>query len=436
MKTNIEDISSVKKKVNVEIESEEIDKRIEAAYKKLGKTARVKGFRTGKVPRNILEKFYGEQILEEVTNAVIRETLPSAIDEAKKFPLTMPAIENEDLKPGQAFKYSALMETRPEFELKDYIGTEVEKENYIVTDDDVLKQLEQIREARGNLIALSEERGIKDGDYVTLDYEAFEGDKAIEGIKATDFPLKMGSKQFYQGVEDALIGIKKGESTEVTIDFEVSYFHTKLAGKTVTFKINIKEIKEISLPELNEDFVKGLGGEITNLEELKQKIKEELVSGEEKRIDSELKARLLRKIAGTVDFELPESLVEYEIDSSVENIRQRILRSGANLEKSGFDEVKIREEIKPGAEKGVKQVFIIGEIARQNNIKVEETDLEDGLRKMSKDFGTNYETIRQYYETNDMLDSFRQGLLREKTLNYLVENARIIPVDPDKIRDK
>jgi trigger factor len=436
MKTNIEDISSVKKKVNVEIESEEIDRRIEAAYKKLGKTARVKGFRTGKVPRNILEKFYGEQILEEVTNTVIRETLPSAIDEAKKFPLTMPAIENEDLKPGQAFKYSALMEIRPEFELKDYVGIEVEKENCVVTDEDVLKQLEQIREARGNLIALSEDRGVKAGDYVILDYEAFEGDKPIEGIKAADFPLKIGSKQFYQGVEEALIGIKKGEATEVTIDFEVSYFHTKLAGKAVTFKINVKEIKEISLPELNEEFVKGLGGEIANLEELKKKIKEELISGEEKRIDSELKARLLRKIADTVDFELPESLVEYEIDSSVENIRQRLLRSGANLEKSGFDEAKIREEIRPGAEKGVKQVFIIGEIASQNNIKVEETDLVEGFRKMSKDFGTNYETIRQYYEANDLLDSFRQGLLREKTLNYLAENARIIPVDPGKIKDK
>lgn len=436
MKTNIEDISSVKKKVNVEIEAEEIDRRIEDAYKKLGRKAQIKGFRTGKVPRNILEKFYGDQVLEDVTNNVIRETLPSAIDETKKFPLTMPSIENGELKAGQSFKYSAVMETRPEFELKDYHGVEVEKEKCIVTDEDVLKQLEQIREARGTLNSIEEDRGIKEGDYVILDYEAFEGDKTIEGVKADNFPLKVGSKQFYQGVEDALIGIKKGEPAEITIDFDKDYFHVKLAGKTVRFKIEVKEIKEISLPELNDEFIKGLGGDVKDLEELKQKIKEELIAGDERRIDNELKARLLKKIADMVEFELPESLVEYEIDSSVENIKQRITRSGASFEKAGFDEAKIREEIRPGAEKGVKQIFIIGEIARQKNIVVGETDLDEGFRKMAKDFGTNMETIRQYYESKDLLDSFRQGLLREKTLNHLVENARIILTDPNKIKDK
>jgi trigger factor len=436
MKTNIEDISSVKKKVNVEIEAEEIDRRIEDAYKKLGKKAQIKGFRAGKVPRNILEKFYGGQVLEDVTNNVIRETLPSAIDETKKFPLTMPSIENEELKAGQSFKYSAVMETRPEFELKDYQGVEVEKEKFNVTDEDVQKQLEQIREARGALNAIGEERGIKEGDYVILDYEAFDGDKPIEGVKAANFPLKVGSKQFYQGVEDALIGVKKGEPTEISVDFDKDYFHAKLADKTIRFKIEVKEIKQIILPELDDEFIKGLGGEVKDLEELKKKIKEELVAGEERRIDSELKARLLRKIADSVEFEVPESLVEYEIDSSLENIKQRIVRSGASLEKAGFDEKKIREEIRPGAEKGVKQIFIIGEIAKQNNITVEDTDLDEGFRKMSKDFGTNMETIRQYYESNDLLDSFRQGLLREKTLNHLVENARIIETDPDKIKDK
>jgi trigger factor len=436
MKTNIENISSVKKKVSVEIEAEEIDRRIDDAYKKLSKSAKVKGFRTGKVPRNILVKFYSEQVMEDVTNSVIRETLPSAIDETKTFPLTMPAIENEELKAGQAFKYNAVMETRPEFELKDYLGMEVQKENCVVTDEDVQKQIEQIREARGALNSISEDRGVKEGDYVILDYEAFEGDKAIEGIKATNFPLKIGAKQFYQGVEEALIGVKKGEPADVKVEFEKTYFHNKLAGKTVNFKIDVKEIKEISLPEVNDEFIKGLGGEFNNLEELYKKIKEDMIAGEEKRLDNEFKARLLRKISETVEFEVPESLVEYEINSSMENIKQRILRSGADLEKSGFDQAKLMEEIRPAAEKSVKQMFIIGEIANQKNITVEEADLAEGFLKMSKDYGADSATIRQYYEANDLMDSYRQGLLREKTLNYLVENARIITVDSGKITGK
>jgi trigger factor len=436
MKTNIEDISSVKKKLNIEIEAEEIDKRIDDAYKKLSKKAQIKGFRTGKVPRNLLEKFYCSQVMDDVTNNLIRDTLPSAIDEVKKFPLSMPTIENEELKPGQVFKYSASIEIRPEFELKDYMGIEIQKENCVVTDENVQKQIEQIREARGTLNPVAEVRGVKNGDYVIIDYEAFEEDKAIEEIKGANFPLKIGDKHFFEGVEDALIGGKKGASVDIKIDFDKEYFHARLAGKNIRFKVEVKDIKEISLPEMNDEFIKGLGGEFNTLEDLRKKIREDMIAGEERRIDNELKLRLLGKIADTVDFELPESLVEYEINASIENIKQRLSRSGSGLEKSGVDQTKLREEIRPAAEKSVKQMFIIGEIAGQNKISVEENDFIEGFRKMANDFGTNHETIRQYYEANDLMDSYRNTLLREKTLNYLVENARIIAVGADKITDK
>lgn len=436
MKTNIEDISSVKKKLNIEIEAEEIDKRINDAYKKLSKTARIKGFRAGKVPRNILEKYYNGQVMEDVTNSLIRDTLPTAIDEIKKFPLTMPTIENEDLKPGQAFKYSASIEVRPEFELKDYLGVEVQKENCIVTDEDIEKQIEQIRESRGTLNPIDEERGVKDGDYVIIDYEAFEGDNAIDGIKSANFPMKVGIGNFYKGVEEELIGAKKGVPIEISKDFDKDYFNPKLAGKSVNFKIEIKDIKEISVPELNDEFIKGLGEDFSTLEDFRNKIQEEMIAGEGKRIDNELKVRLLDKISDTVDFELPESLVEYEIKASLESIRQRMSSSGADLEKSGFDEARIREDIRPAAEKSVKNMFIIGEIADQNKITVDETDLTEGFNKMAGDFSASGEAIRQYYEANDLMDSYRNSLLREKTLNYLVDNARIIPVDADKIKNK
>jgi len=436
MKTNIEDISSVKKKLNIEIEAEEIDKRIDDAYKKLAKTARVKGFRTGKVPRNILEKFYSGQVMEDVTNSLIRDTLPGAIDEIKKFPLTMPTIENEDLKPGQTFKYSASIEVKPEFELKDYLGVEVQKENCLVSEEDIEKQIEQIREARGTLNPIDEDRGVKDGDYIIIDYEAFDEDKAIDGIKGANFPLKIGSGHFYKGVEEALVGAKKGASVEIKTDFDKDYFNARMAGKSVNFKVEIKDIKEISLPELNDEFIKGLGEEFSTLEDFRNKIREEMTAGEEKRIDNELKIRLLNKISDTVDFELPESLVEYEINASLENIRQRMSRSGADLEKSGFDQTRMREEIRPAASKSVKNMFVIGEIANQNKITVDETDINEGFNRMAEDFSATGEALRQYYEANDLIDSYRNSLLREKTLNYLLDNARIIAVDADKITDK
>jgi trigger factor len=436
MKTNIEDISSVKKKLNIEVEAEEIDKRIDDAYKILAKKAQIKGFRTGKVPRNILEKFYYGQVMEDVANNVIRDTLPSAIDEVKKFPLSMPTIENEEIKPGQAFKYSASIEVRPEFEMKDYKGIEVQKENISVTDDDVRKQIEQIRESRGALNPVAEDRGVKDGDYVIIDYEAFESGKSIEEIKGSNYPLKIGNKHFYQGVEEALIGVKKDAPIDVAIDFNKDYFHSKLAGRSVNFKVEVKDIKEISLPELNDEFVKGLGGGFSTLEDFRNKIREDMIAGEERRVDNELKLRILKKISGTVEFELPESLVEYELNASLEDIKQRMARSGSGLEKSGVDQTRLREEIRPAAEKSVKNMFIIGEIASQNKISVEDNDLTEGFNKMAKDFGVDGETMRQYYESNDLMDSYRNSLIREKTLNYLVENARIIAADADKITDR
>ncbi len=436
MKTNIEDISSVKKKLNIEVEAEEIDKRIDDAYKILVRKAQVRGFRTGKVPRNILEKFYSGQVMDDVTNSVIRETLPSAIDEVKKFPLSMPTIENEEIKPGQAFKYSASIEVRPEFELKDYKGIEVQKENISVTDDDVRKQIEQIRESRGTLSPLAEDRGVKDGDYVIIDYEAYESGKAIEEIKGANHPLKIGSRHFYKGIEEALIGAKKGASVDVAIDFDKDYFHSRLAGRGVNFKIEVKDIKEISLPELNDEFIKGLGGGFNTVEDFRNKVREDMIAGEERRIDNELKLRILKKISETVDFELPESLVEYELNASLEDIKQRMARSGSGLEKSGVDQARLRQEIRPAAEKSVKNMFIIGEIASQNKISVEDNDLTEGFNKMAKDFGVNGDTMRQYYESNELMDSYRNSLLREKTLNYLVENARIIAADADKITDR
>jgi len=202
MKTTIEDISTVKKKLSVEIEVEEVDKRVNEAYRKFGKKAKIKGFRPGKAPRKMLERYFGEEILEDVTNSLIKDTLLRAVEETKIFPLNSPVVENKVLKAGQNYKYSALMEVKPEFELKDYLGIKVEKEKCVVSDKDLDRHLEKIRESYGNLRSISEDRGIKEGDYAIIDYEGFDGDKAIEGIKAENFSLKIGNNQFYPGVED------------------------------------------------------------------------------------------------------------------------------------------------------------------------------------------------------------------------------------------
>lgn len=433
MKANVEDITGVKKKLTVEIESEEIDQRIKNAYKSLAKQAKIPGFRAGKIPRKILERYYGNQLIEDLSRDLVAETLPTAVEETKTYPISVPAIEKEALKEGHDFQYTAVLEVKPQFELKEYMGLEVEKEIFAVTEEGVDQQLEEIRKGNGSLVSVEEDRGLQEDDYAVIDYEAFEQGKPLEDIKADNFMIKIGSNNFHPDFETALLGLKKEDAKDITVTFEEKYFHQKLAGKTVDFKVKVNDIKILEIPELNDDFVKNLGADIEDVDGLKKRIKDELSSREQKRIEQELRTRLLRKIADKVDFELPESLVEAELKQAVENVKQNFLRSGSSLEKAGISEERIREDFRVASERRVKNMLILGEVASQNDMTVSEEELEDGFRELALSMGQDPKVVRSYYEATQAEEAFREKLLEEKTLNYLLDGATIIEVEAEKI---
>ncbi|MFH1292990.1 MAG: trigger factor [Pseudomonadota bacterium] len=430
MRTNLEDITSVKKKLSVEIESEEVDRKFNKVYKELGKQVKIPGFRLGKVPRKILERHIGSQVTEDVVKDLINETLPGALEEVKTFPLGVPILEKETLKQGQDFKYSAIMEVRPQFEIENYLGLEVEKETCSVTEQDVQDQLAQIRNAHGTLTSIDSYRPIKKNDYVVLDYQGFEKGQPLEEIHASNFLLKVGGNDFHPKFEESLIGLKKDDEAEIKVEFESGYPHTKLAGKTVDFKIKIIDIKKMVLPELNDEFAQNLGADLKDLKDLNNKVRETILTQEEKRIDSELKRNLLKKVSDSVDFELPQTLVEAEIEQVVENVKQNLIRSGSNLEKTGLSEEKLRKDFRPASEKRVKNLLILGEIAKQEKLAVNEEDLNQGFKDLAASTGQDAETLRKYYQARNLMDALEEKLLEEKTLNYLVENAKISILDP------
>jgi trigger factor len=373
-------------------------------------------------------------VIDDVTRRLVNETLPKAVEETNTIPLSMPVIENEILKLGQNFKYSALMEVRPEFELKDCTGLEVEKERFSVKEEDVEAQLEEIRKTHGQLSSIEKERGIKEEDFAVIEYEGSEEGRALEGVKNTNFLIRVGSNDFHPDFEKALVGLKKGDISEFDVDFEKDYAQPKLAGRSVRFKVKVIDIKEMRLPELDDKFAKDLGADFKDLNDLKEKIRETLVEREEKRVDRELKMRLLKKVSDSVDFELPESLVDSELNGAIENIRQNLLRSGSNMEKAGLDEEKLREDLKPASEKRVKDMLVLGEIARSNDLNITEAELSGGFKDLALSTGQDPAALRQYYEANNLKESFRQQLLEEKALNYLVKGANIIEVEADKIK--
>jgi trigger factor len=429
MKTSVEEISPVRKRLTVEVEAEEVDRKIDEAYRTLKKKAKVHGFRPGKVPREILERYYGEQVVQEVTKDLVNETLPLAFQETGAYPLTMPLVENDTLRKGGGFKYAAVIEVKPVFELKDYLGLEVEKERVSVSDEQVDRQLEEIRKANASLKPVENDRGALQEDTVIIDYEAFEGDTPIEGIKSENFLVKIGAGAIHPDFEKGLLGARAGDSREIVVTFGSDYQHAKLAGKKVTFKVKVTDIKVLELPELDDAFAASLGGDFKELESVKKKIKEDLIAREESRSDQEVKRRLLEKISGSVDFELPESLVEAELRYALETVKQNLKRMGSSFEKAGLTEEKVRQDFLASSRRRVKDLLILGEVASRNNLIVSEVELNEGFNELAQSMGQEPSIVRRYYEARGMVDTFRDKLLEEKTLNFLVKGAKIVEVD-------
>jgi trigger factor len=430
MKTTLEDLSSVRKKLVIEIGPQETDQRIETAYRDLGKRAQLPGFRPGKIPRKILENRFGQQVLEDLTKDLVNETLPQAAEEANLVPLAMPIVQSEPLKAGQGLTYSAVIETRPEFELKGYEGVEVEKERASIGEDEVERQLAEIRKSHGAMNPCREERGLKEGDFAIIDYQAYEGEEDLEEVKGENIALEIKKdSSIHPDLGLKLIGLEKGRTVDIALDFAEDHFHSRLAGKKLNLNVNILDIQELDLPVLDDEFAKGLDVSIENMADLKKKIRAELEKREEKRIEAELKKTLLAKIAETVDFELPETLVQDELNYAVQSIKQNFVRSGTSLEKVGLNEEKLKQEIRPKSESRVKDILILGEVARQKDLDLSETEISEGFVRLAEGMGQDPVNIRKYYEANNLMGTFRQGLLEEKTLNYLVKCAKVKEVE-------
>ena len=437
MKASLEDISQVKKKLSVEIDAKEVNQKLNSAYGKLGKKTKIPGFRPGKVPRKIMESYFGKQVEADVASELINESFPQAVDETKAFPLGQPELEKGTVKMDQAFIYSATMEVRPQFEVKDYLGLEAEKEKVSIGDDEVRKRLEQIREGHGKLESITEPRSIRDGDFVVVNYQGFENDQPLEGIKNENFLLNVGKNDIHTKFDEALVGLNKDDKKDITINFEEDYANTNLKGKAVRFEVFIVDIKERHLPELNDEFAQNLGADFVDLKGLEEQIKKNVVSQEENRVEQDLKRRLLEKISKGTEFEVPQVLVDAEVDFSLKSLQANFERSGASFEKAGILPETLKQQFRPSSESRVRERLILGRIAEQDHITVSDDEFTEGLEKVAQGMGQDVETIKKYYEARGEADILKEQMLEEKTLNYLVENAKIKLVEagtlnPDK----
>jgi trigger factor len=424
MKANVEEISSIKKKVSIEISEDQVNKEVESFYKDLGKKAKIKGFRPGKVPRNILERYFKDYVKAEVIQKLIEETYPKALSETDLHPVSPPVIDPGGFEDGKPFQYSAVIEVKPDIQLEGYTGLKIEGKKEEVKDQEVEERLKALQNLHANLKTISEARPIQTGDYVIVDYEASTGGKPLEGGKAIDFTVEVGSGQFIPAFEEKLIGLKPEEEKEIEVSFPEDYGYQKWAGKTVSFHVKIKEIKEKILPPLDDEFAKDLG-DYSSFEELKVKLKGEIEKEKELALERQLKDQVVDQLLEINPFDVPESLVGEQAKAMVSDTKLRLAAQGVALKNVGVSEEKLQEDYKAMAQKQVRTFLILEKIAGAEGIAVTDEEADDRLREMSERMHQKFDVVKRYYEKNGLLPEVKAGIIRDKTLNFLLEKANI-----------
>jgi trigger factor len=424
MKVTVEDISSIKKKVNVEIPEDQVSKEIDSFYSDLKKKAKIKGFRPGKVPRNILERHFKDYVKTEVIQKLIQDTYPAALSDNSLHPVSDPTIDPGELESGKSFQYSATIDVKPDIKLEGYVGLNIEGKKEGVKDEEVEERLKTLQDLHANLKTISEARPIQAGDYVMVDYQASMDNKPLEEGKGIDFTVEVGSGKFIPKFEEKLIGLKPEEEKEMEISFPEDYGYKKWAGKTITFHVKIKEIKEKVLPLLDDEFAKDLG-DYSSLEELKLKLKSEIERQKELALEGQLKDQMVDQLLQANSFEIPESLVEGQAKSLVSDTKLRLAAQGMDIKNLGVSEEKLVDDYRETAKKQVRTFLILEKIANQEGISVTDEEAENRLKEISERIHQKFDVVKRYYEKNGLIPEIKGGIMSEKTLNFLLQKANI-----------
>jgi len=424
MNVSVEEISSIKKKVSVEIPGDEVTKEVDSFYKDLGKKAKIKGFRPGKVPRNILERYFKDYVKAEVVQKLIGESYPKALTETNLQAVSPPVIDPGEFNEGKSFQYSAVIEVKPDIKLEGYTGLKIEGKKEELRDEEVEERLKSLQNLHANLKTVSEDRPIQTGDYVIVDYDGSVGGKPLEGAKAVDFTVEVGSGHFIPTFEEKLIGLKPAEEREIEVSFPEDYGYPKWAGKTILFHVKIKEIKEKILPVLDDEFAKDLG-DYSSLEELKTKLRGEIEKEKELALERQLKDQVVDQLLEANPFEVPEALVEEQAKALFSDMKLRLAAQGVDIKNLGVTEEKLQGDYKGMAQKQVRTFLILEKIASQEGIAATDEEVDERLKEMAERMHQKFDVVKRYYEKNGLLPEVKAGILRDKTLHFLLEKANV-----------
>ena len=411
-------------KLEFSIEAEKFDNAIKTVYTKNAKYFNIPGFRKGKAPMNIVEKYYGKEIFyEDAFNEVVPEIYDNELKENNIEAVSKPQIDIVQMEKGKDLIFTAIVQTKPEVKLGKYKGIEVEKVEYNVSDEDVNHELGHMAEKNARLITV-EDRPVESGDITVIDFEGFVDGKAFEGGKAEGHELTIGSNTFIPGFEDQIIGMKIDEEKDINVKFPEKYFSEELAGKDAVFKVKLHEIKKKELPAIDDELAKDIS-EFDTLAELKASIKEKLEKENETRAKYETGDAVIKAVTEKTEIDIPSGMIDAEIENNIKDVENRLSYQGATLEQylkmMGKTMEEFKNEYKPQAEQTVKQRLVLDAVAIAENINVEEKEIDEKIKEMAERYGKKEEEIKD----NEQLRNYiKQNSKVDKTIAFLVDNAK------------
>ena len=426
MSVKIEKMEKNTVKLEIQVEAKAFDEYLNKAFLKNKSRFNIPGFRKGKAPRAMVERYYGEHVLyEDAINFACADAYDKAIDENNIEPVDRPEIDIVQIGSGKDFIFTATVTVKPEVVLGDYKGLEAKKEEVVVTDDDVEEELKRIAERNSKLISI-EDRPVQDGDTVNIDFEGSVDGVKFEGGTAKGYTLVVGSGTFIPGFEDQLIGAELGSEVDVNVTFPEDYHSEDLKGKAALFKVKINEIKKKELPEINDEFASDVS-EFETLDEFKADIRKKLTERAQAQADRKFEDEIIKKAVDNAQCDIPEVMVNRRLDAMINQFDLQLRYQGMSLESylkmMGMEESKLREDYRESAYEDVKTQLVMDKIAEVENIEVTPEEYEEELKQMADRYNQPVEEMKKHLRSDD-IEYIKDSIERRKTIALLVENAK------------
>ncbi|NRA36306.1 MAG: trigger factor [Polyangiaceae bacterium] len=420
MQVTLEKLSPVLVELNVEIDAKRVGVEVKQAYAALSRTAKVKGFRPGKAPRKLLTQLYGPRIAADVAQKLVDSTYPEVIAEQKLQPVSQPAVEPGALKETQVFSYKARVEIIPEIEKVEYEGFEVTKPKSEVEEKAVDEELENLRKANSWLEPAKEKRPVEAGDAVVVDVDVSVDGESIEGAGGEGLNFELGEGNLIPEVEEALMGTKVGDVAEALAEMPAGHPNPKLKGKKATFKLTLKEFKVRVLPKLDDEFAKDLG-EHETLDEVKKSVREQLEKRATEAAENAVAEALVEALAKANPIDVPSSLVARQSQQTEQEVMGQAMRAG----QSGGLPPELKGKIKEDSERKVRAGLLMAEIAKQEEIKIGEPEIEEGLKELAEQTGRNIAKLRAEYKSAQARETLVGMILENKVLDIIESKSKI-----------